>query len=67
VRGLTMPGNDDKLNNILSAIRKKINSLISEKRTGKYNILLEIDMSQGGVGDVFLISNTKERILKKDT
>jgi len=62
-----MPGNDDKLNNILSAIRKKINSLISEKRTGKYNILLEIDMSQGGVGDVFLISNTKERILKKDT
>lgn len=67
MRGLTMPGNDDKLNNILSAIRKKINSLISEKRTGKYNILLEIDMSQGGVGDVFLISNTKERILKKDT
>ena len=62
-----MPGNDDKLNNILSAIRKKINSLISEKRTGKYNILLEIDMSQGGAGDVFLISNTKERILKKDT
>ena len=67
MRGLTMPGNDDKLNNILSAIRKKIHSLISEKRTGKYNILLEIDMSQGGVGDVFLISNTKERILKKDT
>jgi len=64
VHGLTMPENDDKLDDILLAMRGKINSLISDRKTGKHMLTIEINLSQGGIGDVFLISNTKERILK---
>jgi len=59
-----MPENDDKLDDILLAMRGKINSLISDRKTGKHMLTIEINLSQGGIGDVFLISNTKERILK---
>ena len=64
MHGLTMPENDDKLDDILLAMRGKINSLISDRKTGKHMLTIEINLSQGGIGDVFLISNTKERILK---
>jgi len=64
VHGLTMPENDDKLDDILLAMRGKINSLISDRKTGKHMLTIEINLSQGGIGDVFLISSTKERILK---
>ena len=64
MHGLTMPENDDKLDDILLAMRGKINSLISDRETGKHMLTIEINLSQGGIGDVFLISSTKERILK---
>lgn len=64
MHGLTMPENDDKLDDILLAMRGKINSLISDRKTGKHMLTIEINLSQGGIGDVFLISSTKERILK---
>lgn len=62
MHGLTMPSNDDKLDDILFAIRKKINSLISDRKTGKYMLTIEVNLSQGGIGDVFLTSTDKERV-----
>ena len=62
MHGLTMPSNDDKLDDILFAIRKKINSLISDRKTGKYILIIEVNLSQGGIGDVFLTSTDKERV-----
>ena len=62
MHGLTMPSNDDKLDDILFAIRKKMNSLISDRKTGKYILIIEVNLSQGGIGDVFLTSTDKERV-----
>ena len=60
-----MPQRDtEKINEILSAIKQHIFSLQESKKCGTYQMGLELHLSQGGIGDAFLNTNTRERILK---
>lgn len=51
---------------IASALLKKIKTLISEKKTGKIELTLELNMSQGFIGSAYIRNNSlapKENIL----
>jgi hypothetical protein len=51
-----------KIDVILAAARRQINILTSAKKSGKYELTLELNVSEGGIGDTFLRSQTRERI-----
>jgi hypothetical protein len=55
---------DEKVKDILAAIKKHIFSLQEAKKCGTYQMGLELHLSQGGIGDAFLNTNARERILK---
>jgi hypothetical protein len=49
---------------ILLAVERQILCLTKEKKTGKFCISVEFNISQGSVGDVYVESNSREKILK---
>jgi len=59
-----MNENEEK---ILNAVRDKIKSLISTKKSGKIDLSLELNMSQGYIGSAFIRDNSlvpKENIFQ---
>ena len=48
---------------ITAAIRKQIISLTTAKKTGKYEINIEVNLSQGGIGSVFVTPKGREQIV----
>ena len=48
--------------NITTAVRRQILSLTNAKKTGKYEIKIEVNLSQGGIGDAYLCSSSREKI-----
>lgn len=44
------------------ALKDKLEPLVKEQKTGKLRFDIEVNLSQGGIGDVFIENHTKERI-----
>jgi len=55
---------DDKITDILCSIKKQIILLQSKGISAKYELTLELNMTQGGIGDAFLNTKARERITK---
>ena len=53
---------DDKIAPVLSAVREKIDLLTNEKKTYKCEIVVEINISQGTIGDIYMRSSVREKI-----
>ena len=51
-----------KTDAILKKAKEEINNLILSKKSGKINITLEINMTQGAIGSAFINNNAKESI-----
>jgi len=51
----------EKLENVFIQAREKLWPVFKDK-TGKFRITLELNLSQGGVGDSFIETNTRERL-----
>ena len=49
--------------NITDAVKRQIICLTSAKKTGQYDIRIELNLSQGGIGSVFMSQQTRERII----
>jgi hypothetical protein len=56
---------NEKVKEILGAARNHLLSLISARKSGTFQLTLEVNMSQGGIGDAFLSCNARERIIKQ--
>jgi len=48
--------------NITEAVRRQIYSLICAKKSGKFELTLELNLSQGGIGDAYIHSHAREKI-----
>jgi len=53
---------DKTVKNILAAAEKQIIFLLSEKKTGKFELTLELHLSQGGLGKAFIRNYDRESI-----
>lgn len=53
---------DEKEKKILEAVLQQIKRLQSFKRTGKIELTIEINMTQGGIGSAFIQQRMKEEI-----
>ena len=56
---------NEKVKEILGAARNYLLSLISGRKSGTFQVTLEVHVSQGGIGDAFLRSEARERIIKQ--
>ena len=59
-----MAQDNDKINDILATIKKQIISLQGKGISAKYELTIEINMTQGSIGDAFLNTKMRERITK---
>jgi len=51
-----------KLKEILLATEKQIKNLINLKKTGQYQLTLELNLNQGGLGKTYIKQETREEI-----
>lgn len=51
--------NKDKTIAILRKTKEEINNLILSKKSGKINIMLEVNMTQGAIGTAFISKSTR--------
>lgn len=58
-----MKGNEEKRSDVLALIEEQIKFLTSVKKTGKYKITVEINLTDGGIGEIFLDNQSREKIL----
>ena len=56
---------DDKVEKVLDAAKNQIKNLILSKKTGKVELILELNFSQGGIGSAFCSTNSRETICFK--
>uniref|UniRef100_A0A6M3JCM7 Transcriptional regulator n=1 Tax=viral metagenome TaxID=1070528 RepID=A0A6M3JCM7_9ZZZZ len=54
---------DDMISNILARIRAQIIILTTEKKTCKAEIVVQLNMTQGAIGDAYVSNSLKERVL----
>jgi len=50
---------------IVCFVRSWLDDLMSNRATGKYEITLECNLSQGGIGDVFVKKEERSRLMVK--
>ncbi|OGP67105.1 MAG: hypothetical protein A2031_07905 [Deltaproteobacteria bacterium RBG_19FT_COMBO_43_11] len=53
---------DKKIDEFLKEVRKQIIFLTSTVKTGKCELTLEMNLSQGSIGDTFLTDQTRRKI-----
>jgi len=58
---------EDKIADVLAAVREAIIPLTFGKYTGKVELTLEVNLTQGGIGDTFLHTHAREKIAKCKT
>lgn len=52
-----------KIDAILKKAKEQLNCLILSKKSGKINITLEVNMTQGAIGSAFINNSAKESIV----
>jgi len=52
-----------EIKDILTATESEIKNLINLKKTGKFELTLELNMNQGGLGKTYIRQHTREEIL----
>jgi hypothetical protein len=53
---------EKSLTNITDAVARQVTALISAKKTGKYELKIELNLSQGGLGPTYLETTAREKI-----
>jgi len=52
---------DEKIEPIVMAIRDYLKKLLQSHNTGKYSVAVEVNLSQGGRAEIYLLKNSKEK------
>ena len=55
---------DEKISEVLEATEKEIISLTKGNKTGKFELSLELNLTEGVIGNAFLHSHKRVRIMK---
>lgn len=50
------------LQTLFQHLLDKIKPLVEQKKTGQYRFDVELNLSQGGIGDCVIETHTKERV-----
>jgi hypothetical protein len=53
---------DELIEKVSSELEETIKMLTLQKKTLQYRLLIEVNMTQGGLGDVYVSSNTKKKM-----
>jgi len=54
---------DDKIALILAKVKESLKQLLTTRKiVGKYAITVEVNMSQGTPGDIYILKNSRERL-----
>lgn len=54
-----------RVKQLISGVEKYIISLLDNKKSGKYEITVEVNLSQGAVGESFLNTHSREKFQMK--
>lgn len=57
-----MENENDKVDDILNAVKKQVKYLQSKRISGRMKVTVEVNFSQGGIGDSYLILDSREKI-----
>lgn len=55
---------DKTCKHILLAVERQFYMLTKEKRSGKFYISFEFNVSQGSIGDVYVENHSRERVMR---
>jgi hypothetical protein len=55
--------NEEKIDHLTDLVKNKILSLTTGKKSGNYNITIEIIINQGGIREAYLCNNSKEKAM----
>jgi hypothetical protein len=58
-----MEKREKKIASVMAATEEQIKSLTSAKKSGKYELTIELNMVDGGIADAFLHKNSREKIM----
>jgi hypothetical protein len=53
---------DDKTEAVLKVVKDYLKKLLHSGKTGRYSLTIEANLSQGGVGDVYIQTTAKEKV-----
>jgi len=53
---------DELIEKVSSELEETIKMLTLQKKTLQLRLLIEVNMTQGGLGDVYVSSNTKKKM-----
>lgn len=61
-----MEKRDKKIASVMAAAEEQIKHLTESKLSGRYELTIELNMVSGGIADVFLHKNSRERIMDQE-